>query len=121
MCRLWMKHKPALCQIEKCHEGEIATAGEQDNPFENGNGHVGWPEAKQPSMSPQRVRRLAGPIAGSGPPRWRRRLLFDVIVPGQVLSRVSGVGQRMATEMAGLQTSATWRRRTNKPQWWSRF
>src|SRR5437899_3423341 len=33
-------------------------------------------------------------------------LLFDAIVPEQILSRVAGVDQRIATAMAGLQTSA---------------
>ena len=88
-----MKHKLALRQIEKCHDGEIAAAGEHDNPFENG--HVGRPEAELPSMSRQRVRPLAGrlrpdPLAGDD-------LLFDAIVPGKILSRVAGVDQRMAT------------------------
>src|SRR5712671_3929360 len=54
-----MKHKLALRQIEKCHEGEIAAAGEHDNPFENGH-------ASRPTLERVRIILTTSPESWPG-------------------------------------------------------
>src|SRR5258708_12143974 len=53
-----MKPNLARRKIEKCTEGEIAAAGEHDNPFENGH-------ASRPTL--ERVRRI---ISTTSPESW---------------------------------------------------